>query len=57
MPIVTSDRQQFSIVSNLINHRNDIKMFKTQVEPLAAGEWFNCKVLNILNIYLLEHFH
>ena len=23
-------------------------MFKTQVEPPAAGEWFHCKVLNIL---------
>ena len=23
-------------------------MFKTQVEPQAAGEWFHCKVLNIL---------
>ena len=57
MPIVMSDWQQFSIDSNLINHRNDVKMFKTQVEPWAAGEWFNCKVLNILNIYLLEHFH
>ena len=23
-------------------------MFKTQVEPPVAGEWFHCKVLNIL---------
>ena len=23
-------------------------MFKTQVEPRAAGEWFHCQVLNIL---------
>ena len=23
-------------------------MFKTQVEPQAAGEWFHCQVLNIL---------
>ena len=23
-------------------------MFKTQVKPRAAGEWFHCKVLNIL---------
>ena len=23
-------------------------MFKTQVEPQAAGEWFHCKDLNIL---------
>ena len=25
-------------------YRNDAKMFKTQVEPRAAGEWFHCKV-------------
>ena len=24
------------------------KMFKTQVEPQAAGEWLHCKVLSIL---------
>ena len=35
------------MVCTLIDHRNDIKMFKTQVEPRAAGEWFYCKVLNI----------
>ena len=23
-------------------------MFKTQVEPLAASEWFHCQVLNII---------
>ena len=23
-------------------------VFKTEVEPRAAGEWFHCKVLNIL---------
>ena len=26
-------------------------MFKTQVEPPAAGEWFHCKVLNIPMVY------
>ena len=26
----------------------DQKMFKTQVEPRAAGEWFHCQVLDIL---------
>ena len=25
-------------------------MFKTKVKPRAVGEWFHCKVLNILNI-------
>ena len=28
-------------------------MFKTQGEPRAAGEWFDCKVLNVL----WHHFH
>ena len=35
------------MVYTLIDHRNDVKMFKTQVEPRAAGEWFHSKVLNI----------
>ena len=26
-----------------IEHINDVKMFKTQVEPRAATEWFYCK--------------
>ena len=39
-----SNGQQFSMVYTLIDHRNDVKMFKTQVEPRAAGEWFHCKV-------------
>ena len=26
-------------------------MFKTQVEPRAAGEWFHCKVLNNLQCH------
>ena len=30
--------QQFSKVYSLIDHRNDVKMFKTQVEPREAGE-------------------
>ena len=47
-----SNGQQFSMVYTLIDHRNDVKMFKTQVEPRAAGEWFHCKVLNILTLFL-----
>ena len=43
-----ANRQQFSMVYTLIDHRNEVNMFKTQVEPQAAGEWFHCKVLNIL---------
>ena len=34
------------MVYTLIDHRNDVNMFKTQVEPRAAGKWFHCKVLN-----------
>ena len=47
-----SNGQQFSMVCTLIDHTNDVKMFKTQVEPRAAGEWFHCKVLNILTLFL-----
>ena len=36
--------EQFSVDCTLINHRNDIRMFKTQVEPRVAGELFRCKV-------------
>ena len=33
----------------LIGHSNDVNIFITQVEKRrAAGEWFHCKVLNIL---------
>ena len=46
-----SNGQQFSMVCTLIDHRN-VKMFKTQVEPRAAGEWFHCKVFNILTLFL-----
>ena len=46
-------RQQFSMVYTLIDHRNDVKMFKTlKVEPRAAGEWFHCFFLNILTSFL-----
>ena len=34
--------QQFSADCTLIDHRNDVKMFKTKVESRAAGEWFHC---------------
>ena len=45
-------RQQFSIVCTLIDHRNDVKMFKTHVEPRAAGEWFHSPFFNILTSFL-----
>ena len=41
-------RQQFFMVCTLIDHRNNVKMFKTQVELRTAGQGFHCKVLNIL---------
>ena len=36
----------FEFLQELTNQCH--KMFKTQVEPRAAGEWFHCQVLNIL---------
>ena len=39
--ISLTNRQQFSMVCTLIDHRNDVKMFRTQ---RAAGEWFHYKV-------------
>ena len=47
-----ANRQQFSLVCTLIDHTNDLKTFKTKVEPRAAGEWFPCKVMNILTSFL-----
>ena len=44
-----TNQKQFSMVCTLINHRNDVNMFKPQVEPWAMGEWFYCKVVNILS--------
>ena len=35
-----------------IDHRNDVRMFKTHVKPQAAGEWFHWRVLNILTSFL-----
>lgn len=43
-----TNRQQFSMICTLIDHRNDIWIFKTQVEPRTTGELLQCKVLNIL---------
>ena len=39
------------MVCALMDHRNDVEMFKTQVEPWATGEWFHRKVLNILTSF------
>ena len=30
-------------IPTFISHGNDVKMFKTQMEPQAACEWFHCK--------------
>ena len=43
-----TNQQRFSMAYTLLDHRNKIKMFKAQVEPRAAGEWFHCTVLKIL---------
>ena len=39
-----TNRPQFSLVFTLIDDRYDV----IKVEPRAVGEWFHCKVLNIL---------
>ena len=36
-----TNRQQFFMVCTLIDHRNDVKMFKTKEDARAAGEWFH----------------
>ena len=36
----------------LLDRRNDVKMFKNQVEPRSAGEWFYYKVFNIMTSFL-----
>ena len=46
--ICLTNRRQFSIVYTLIDHKMTSKMFKTQVEPRAAGEWFHCQTFNSL---------
>ena len=37
-----------AIVYKSTDNKTDHKMFKTQVESRAAGEWFHYQVLNIL---------
>ena len=39
-----TNRQQFSLVSTFVDHRNDVKLFKTQVE--------HCKVLQKIALLL-----
>ena len=34
------------MVCTLIDHRNDVKMFKIEVQPRAVGELFLYKVMN-----------
>ena len=36
------------MVYTLIDHSNDVNMFKQQEEPRAPGEWFHRQSLNIL---------
>ena len=43
-PVLIIDKlRTISYGYTLISHGNDVKMFKTQEEPQAAGEWFHCK--------------
>ena len=48
--VQTTNQQQFSMVCTLIDHRSDVNMFKTQVEPRTTGEWFHCKVFEHFEI-------
>ena len=36
----------------LVDHRNDVKLFKTKVEPRIAGKWFHCNVWSVLTSFL-----
>ena len=47
-----TNRKQFSMDCTLIDYRNNLKMFKTQVEPQATDECFHSKVFNILTSFL-----
>ena len=47
-----TNRQEFSMDCTVIGHRNVVKMFKTQAEARADGEWFLCKFWNILTSFL-----
>ena len=38
--ILFTNRQKYSMVYTFINRRNDVKMFKSLVEPRAVGEFF-----------------
>ena len=49
---ILTNWQQFFMVCTLINHRNDVKLFKTQVEQWVIGEWFHYKILNFLTSFL-----
>ena len=40
------------MVCTLINPRNALKLFITQVEQRVIGEWFRCKILNFLTSFL-----
>ena len=42
-------RPQFSMVYTLIDHRNDV----IECSKLKCGEWFHCKVLNIIILMLI----
>ena len=40
------------MVCYLSDHRNDVNMFKTQVDERTAGEWFHCTHLRFLKTSL-----
>ena len=49
---VQINKSAISMVCFLVDHRNDVKLFKTKVEPRVAGEWFHCNVWSVLTSFL-----
>ena len=49
---VQINKSAISMVCFLIDHRNEVKLFKTKVEPRVAGEWFHCNVWSVLTSFL-----
>ena len=49
---VQINKSAIPMICFLADHRNDVKLFKTKVEPRVAGEWFHCNVWSILTSFL-----
>ena len=49
---VQINKSAIPMICFLIDHRNDVKLFKTKVEARATGEWFHCNVWSVLTSFL-----